>query len=130
VRTGEVVQERRCGANEAARLAGAVARCVRAHLPVAFLGVIGRRSITAVSRVWAGDADAVHEVLHGVAPAVALCGDAADMAHAVPGGLQLVASPRQAEHTTCPSSHCVSRNTRYAYVYRIELNEKSTSPPA
>ena len=39
-------------------------------------------------------ADAVHEVLHGVAPAVAARGDAADMAHAVPGGLQLVATGR------------------------------------
>jgi hypothetical protein len=71
--------------------------------------MVGRRSVRAVSGVRAGHADAVHEALHGVAPAVAVAarGDAADMALAVPGGLQLVAGSRHAEHTTCPTSHCM-----------------------
>jgi len=95
VRASEVVQQRGCGAHEAARLAGAVAGRVRAHLTVAFLAVVGRCRVAAVSRVRAGDADAVHQALHGVAPAVAAArGGAADMAQAVPGGLQLVSAGR------------------------------------
>jgi len=55
--TGEVVQESGYGADEAARLAEAVARRVRAHLTVALPAVVGWRRVAAVSRVWAGDAD-------------------------------------------------------------------------
>ena len=57
--------------------------------------MVGRRSVAAVSGVRAGNADAVQEVLHGVAPAVAAaCGDdATDMALvAARRGLQLDAT--------------------------------------
>ena len=111
--TGEVVHQRGFRADEAARVAGAVAGRVRAHLTVAFLAMVGRRRVAAVSRVWAGDADAVHETLHGVAPAVTPTrGSAADMAVAVPGGLQLVATGRthHMPHLALQNRQLASRN--------------------
>ena len=49
--TGEVVQERGRGADEATRLARAVAGRVPAHLAMAFLAMVGRHCVTAMSRI-------------------------------------------------------------------------------
>lgn len=72
----DVIQKRRCRANESARLSRAVARRMWACLGVDVMVIIGWSGGAAMGSIWALDPNALHQELHAVASAVATCGDA------------------------------------------------------
>jgi hypothetical protein len=106
--TGEVVQERGCRADKATCVAGAVARRVLARLAVAMLVIVGRPDCAAVDDIWAWEADGLHQLLHGIAPAVATSGHATHMALAIASDLELV--------TTHRTKQCALLCTAYRHI--------------
>lgn len=85
-----VIEKCCCRADEAARHSRAVTWRMRARLAVSVLVIIGWLGCAAMSSIWALHTNAFHQALHGVASAVAACGDATHMTLA--RGLELVAA--------------------------------------
>jgi hypothetical protein len=82
--------------------------CALARLAVAMLVIVGRPDCAAVDDIWAWEADGLHQLLHGIAPAVATSGHATHMALAIASDLELV--------TTHRTKQCALLCTAYRHI--------------